>query len=185
MGSVGPSQPYGNDPNQLAAQTEAEARRIREEVEITALGVFLASVNPQQNEGDSKQGKIDQIENEVKQGLLTPSQAAAAMFSIVNEAMLPTSLNLPNINPDLSKVKSQVLLHVEFFSLFLDQNKAYRGVPPILEQAVAIANQLQGDRISPQEGATSLENLIFQVNHILPSHLQYPKTGPKLFGLSP
>lgn len=189
MGNIGSSQPYGSYSNEEAAARGAAeraqaAKQMREEVEINALSVFLACMD--QNSGDdesSKSGKVRQIEKELKEGTLTPAMAASAMLALINDSATTVALGLPKIEGSLTQPKSQVLLHVEFFSLFL--NESAKSTPissKLLSQSVMLADQLAGDRVKPHEAAASLANLITQVNQALPSSQQYPeKINPNFF----
>lgn len=189
MGNIGPSHSYGGYSSQEASAAEqrlATARRVKEEVEVLALNVFFASMDENSGRGDpsTKEGKLKQVENEVKMGTLAPEQAAGAMGSILNDFKTSGALSLPKIGDDLTTSKTQVLLHTEFFTLFLHVN-APSGIPQtLIKQSIDLADQVAGDRISPKEGAQGLMNLITQANQIVPRTLRYPeKIGPALFGL--
>lgn len=193
MGNIGPSGPSGGDYvskqtiAQQAQEAAASAKWIREEIEIAALSTFFASLDANSGQDDSSsKGKINKIEKEVKEGAMTPTQAAAAMLAIVGDSTVPPTLKLPPIDSslDLTQPKSQLLMHTEFFSLYVDQNVKSGAVSEkLLNQTVTLANQIAGDRIPLKEAAQTLTNLITQVNQDLPRTLQYPKVGPRAFGV--
>ncbi len=167
------------------AESAAQMRRLKEEVEIQALSVFFSTLS-QNGGGDStaKSGKIQQVGQELKEGLVTPQQAAMMIFEIVNNSKETVHLGMPDLTAeDLKNPKTQVVMHTEFFGLFLNEKMKMGGASPsLLQKTIDLANQLAENRISPQEGAQQLAGLIMEVNKNLPSSEQYPnKIGPELF----
>jgi hypothetical protein len=161
------SERYGKAPE---AKLSEEKALLKEEQEEQLLLFFINYQKESAPAGDTstKEGRIREVEKEVKEGKITVVQAAEEILAILQEhdtlklaKMQPTKHNDPEM---------RLLTQLSLFAHYLH----HRNLNAQLERALSLANQIGTGKVKAKEGIASFNKLIQAANKETPTEPPYP-----------
>lgn len=157
------------------------AKRVQEEVELQAVGTFLATADPQM----LKNSQFQHILKEYQEGKISPLQAIeimAALLMMSENKTHPAAQKLKSLA--LDEPHSRLLINTGFYLQYMQGQNLKNPTPVELRPLEDLLDQVVLKKIPDGKAALELHSLMVAFNAQLGAPAQYPITNlPALFGL--
>jgi len=172
VNSVGDSHSQGN--------TQSSQSKEQQFQEMLMLSLVQVAINNDPNappsSTDPYSQKVQNIQQELKSGAISPAQAVVLLASAAQEATHHQNIDLPPLPlTEMNSSQGRLLAMTYPLALFVDKQVIAGQVPKTMVHTVKMfAYDVEAGRIGGKGGADALNGVIAQVNSYLPAHNQFP-----------